>query len=168
MSFSQGQPATSELNDPGQLVLETVEALRIPKTDYFLIGSGNLALRGLIDRDIADVYLLADSALVKAIARRSGAWITEGYDDKVKNTTAHLEQPYLPLPVSATVRLGWPHYPLDFYRHCGNTDEVWGIPCLDLGLVMASKRALGRDQDVEDGFAVNRAIGEMATVQERQ
>jgi len=170
MNIREAQAPINGAVDSGQLVLVTLDRLRLPKESNILIGSGNLALRGLITRPVGDADLLTDYETVQEIANMPGGFIDEYYDesDGAESITAHLHSPDLPLPVSATVSLGRPHYPLDFYelQYTGLIEGVWGIQCLTLDEVIISKAALGRPKDIEDLDVVSQSLAKIAATLE--
>lgn len=145
-------------------IQDTLSSLMLDDSNYFLIGGANLALRGLRTA-IEDIDMLADSVAVRELAQEPGATITKRNTYPGSNKTVHISNPYLKLPVSATIRLGQPHYPLNFYRHQEYTELIHGVPCMSLGLVMASKRALGRGKDLEDIEHIEIVLQQQAELQ---
>lgn len=133
-------------------ILATLDNLRLPREEYFLIGGANLVLRGVVELT-PDIDMLVSDRAFNKLARRKGAQIKQpparALAQGADNTSVWLKNDRLIVPVSATTALGDGYYPMSFESHLDKVESVKGIPCLDLESVTASKEAIQRLNDQE-------------------
>lgn len=143
-------------------IIATVDNLKLPINEYFILGGANLVLRG-IKHSTPDLDVLVSDALFASLQEVDGAEIKQPPKPAIMrgatNTTVWVKNNMTPVPLSATTSLGDGYYPMSFESHKDKVEIVNGIPCISLEEVIAAKSALQREKDILDLADVGHFLG---------
>jgi hypothetical protein len=119
-------------------VIAEIRSLRLPPTDYVVVGGAALAARNL--RDTADIDLVVTSRLFAQL-------IASGWSSKSRpNGAPGLRKGYFEAYLDVNTD--------DFKRGTdwliAHAEFVQGIPLVDLHTLLAWKRTYGRQKDLND------------------
>lgn len=127
-----------------------------------LIGGANLVLRGIIEFT-PDIDILAPAALLQEMQGRDGAETMKppfyARVNGADNFNVRFETDPQKSWVTATDRLGDGHYPMSYHGldiDNSSTQMIFGVRCLALERIKASKMALRRRKDIEHLKAIAR------------